>query len=97
MSKAAEKFWEVDISRAILDSANAFGNLGKVGEEYLTNSLDAFETIVHDNPKLNLNRLDCKIRMVINVPKKEIIFEDKHPLMGMSSDTIFNAFFKLNA
>jgi hypothetical protein len=97
MSKASEKFWEVDISRAILDSANAFGNLGKVGEEYLTNSLDAFETIVHDNPKLNLNRLDCKIRMVIDVSKKEIIFEDKHPLMGMSSDTIFNSFFKLHA
>jgi len=35
--------------------------------------------------------------MIINVPKKEIIFEDRHPLMGMSSDTIFNAFFKLHA
>lgn len=70
MPKTTEKYWEVDISRAILDSANSFGNLGKVGEEYLTNSLDAFETLIHDNAELNLNRLDCKIRMVINVPKK---------------------------
>lgn len=96
MPKTTEKYWEVDISRAILDSANSFGNLGKVGEEYLTNSLDAFETLIHDNTELNLNRMDCKIRMVINVPKKEIIFEDSHPLMGMSSDSIFNSFFKLH-
>jgi len=96
MNTLTTKFWEVDVSRAILDSANAFGNLGKVGEEYLTNSLDAFETIIHDKPDLKLNRLDCKVRMIINVPKKEIVFEDKHPLMGMSSDAIFNSFFKLH-
>lgn len=97
MSTVTNKYWEVDISRAILDSANAFGNLGKVGEEYLTNSLDAFETIIHDNPALNLNRLDCKVRMVINVPKKEIIFEDRHSLMGMSKNMVFDSFFRLHA
>jgi len=96
MSKTMAKFWEVDISRAILDSANAFGNLGKVGEEYLTNSLDAFETGIHDNPDLNPDRLDCKIRMIIDIPKKEITFEDRHDSMGMSKDTVFNAFFKLH-
>lgn len=96
MTKTTVKYWDVDISRAILDSANAFGNLGKVGEEYFTNSLDAFETIVHDNPSVALNRLDCSIRMVIDIPKKEIVFEDRHPLMGMSEEKVFNSFFKLH-
>lgn len=97
MVSKESKYWEVDVSRAILDSANAFGNLGKVGEEYLTNSLDAFETIIHDNQKTNFNRLDCKVKMIINVPKKEIIFEDRHELMGMPEEVIFGSFFKLHA
>jgi len=88
--------WKVNINRAILEAAAPFNNLGKVAEEYLTNSLDAFETVIHDNPSENIERQDCKIEMIIHFPTLQIIFKDEHLLMGMSSDIVVSNFFKLH-
>lgn len=88
--------WKGNINRAILDAAAAFNNLGKVAEEYLTNSLDAFETAIHDNPDKKLERSDCKIQFIIDRPNDAIIFKDEHELMGMPSTFIFNNFFKIS-
>lgn len=79
--------WKGNINRAILDAAAAFNSLGKIAEEYLTNSLDAFETILHDNSDKQIKRADCKIQFVGDHTKKMIIFNDEHQLMGMSSKT----------
>jgi len=73
-----------------------FNNIGKVAEEYLTNSLDAFETVLHDYPNDNLNRSDCKIQFILDSAKSELFFKDEHPNLGMSSDKIFNSFFKIH-
>ena len=88
--------WKGNINRAILDAAAAFNNLGKVAEEYLTNSLDAFETAIHDNPDQKLERSDCKIQFIIDRPNDAIIFKDEHQLMGMPSKFIFNNFFNIH-
>src|SRR3989344_3600202 len=90
------KRWKGNINRAILDAAAAFNNLGKVAEEYLTNSLDAFETILHDNPKKKINRSDCKIQFIIDHNRRYIVFHDEHLLMGMSSKFIFDNFFNIH-
>ena len=88
--------WKGNINRAILDAASSFNNIGKVAEEYLTNILDAFETILHDNPNKNLKRADCKVQFIIDHVKRKILFCDEHPLMGMSSEFIFDHFFNIH-
>jgi len=88
--------WKGNINRAILDAAAAFNNLGKVAEEYLTNSLDAFETALHDHPDNNLNRSDCKIQFTIDHTKSQLIFKDEHQYLGMPSNKIFNEFFNIH-
>ncbi len=88
--------WKGNVNRAILDAAQAFNSLGKVSEEYLTNMLDAFETILHDNPDKNIKREDCKIQFIIDYTKHKILFLDEHPLMGMSSKFIFDHFFNIH-
>ncbi len=88
--------WKGNINRAILDAAASFNNLGKVAEEYLTNILDAFETILHDKPDKNIKRSDCKVQFIIDHTQRKIIFHDEHPLMGMSSNFIYNNFFNIH-
>ena len=88
--------WKININRAILENAAPFNNLGKVSEEYLTNSLDAFETVLHDNKDKEIKRQDCKIEMIMDIPDLKVIFKDEHELMGMSSDTVLNNFFNLH-
>ena len=90
------KTWKGNINRAILDASAAFHNLGKVAEEYLTNSLDAFETVLHDNPSDKLDRSDCKIQFIIDHTKSMLVFKDEHPRLGMSSDKIFDSFFNIH-
>ncbi|MDO8462345.1 MAG: ATP-binding protein [Deltaproteobacteria bacterium] len=93
---SAYSTWSVDIKRAILDAANAFGSLAKVCEEYLTNSIDAFETIVHDHPEKELDRRQCKIEITIDNKDSKLRFVDEHQLMGMSQDVLFKSFFNLH-
>ncbi len=93
---SAHSTWSVDIKRAILDAANAFGSLAKVCEEYLTNSIDAFETIVHDHPKKEPDRRQCKIEITIDNKESKLRFVDEHQLMGMSQDILFKSFFNLH-
>tara|TARA_Y100000310_G_scaffold78020_1_gene74592 strand:+ start:1983 stop:3899 length:1917 start_codon:yes stop_codon:yes gene_type:complete len=95
-SNNGNRRWKGNINRAILDASAAFNNLGKVAEEYLTNSLDAFETAVHDNYDKKLKRSDCKIQFIIDRPNNTIVFKDEHELMGMPSKFIFNNFFNIH-
>ena len=88
--------WKGNINRTILDAAAPFNSLGKIAEEYLTNSLDAFETILHDHSNKQIKRSDCKIQFIIDHTKKRIIFRDNHTLMGMSSKFIFDHFFDIH-
>jgi hypothetical protein len=88
--------WKGNINRAILDASAAFNNLGKVAEEYLTNSLDAFETVLHDYSDKELKRSDCKIQFIIDRTNSQIIFKDEHELMGMPSKFIFDSFFNIH-
>lgn len=92
----SKRRWRGNINRAILDAAMAFNNIGKVAEEYLTNSLDAFETIIHDNPDKNINRSDCKVQFIIDHKNNTLSFIDEHHLLGMPSKFIYNNFFNIH-